>query len=42
MTMEDGKMSKEHRVFPHWMANEKRFHARRVRGSRVEYEIVED
>lgn len=35
-------MSKEHRVFPHWMANEKRFHARRVRGSRVEYEIVED
>ena len=29
-------------LFPHWMANEKRFHARRVRGSRVEYEIVED
>lgn len=29
-------------LFPHWMANGKRFHARRVRGSRVEYEIVED
>ena len=29
-------------LFPHWMANEKRFHARRVRGSRVEYEIVEN
>ena len=24
------------------MANGKRFHARRVRGSRVKYEIVED
>ena len=28
--------------FPHWMANGKRFHARRVRGSRVKYEIIED
>ena len=28
--------------FPYWKANGKRFHAHRVRGSRVEYEIVED
>lgn len=28
--------------FPHWKVNEKRFHARRVRGSKVEYEIIED
>ena len=29
-------------LFPHWMANGKRFHARRVRGSRVKCEIIED
>ena len=28
--------------FPHWKANGKRYHARRVRGSRVAYEIYED
>ena len=28
--------------FPHWKANCKRFHARRVKGSRVAYEIIED
>ena len=28
--------------FPYWKANGKRFHARRVIGSRVAYEIVED
>ena len=28
--------------FPHWKANGKRFHAERVRGSRVEYEIYID
>ena len=28
--------------FPHWKANGNHFHARRVRGSRVEYEIIED
>ena len=28
--------------FPHWKANGARFHAVRVKGSRVEYEIIED
>ena len=28
--------------YPHWKANGKRFHAERVRGSRVEYEIYID
>lgn len=28
--------------FPHWKANGKRFHAQRVKGSRVAYEIYED
>ena len=28
--------------FPHWKTNCKRFHAQRVRGSRVEYEIYRD
>ena len=28
--------------FPHWKANGKRFHAQRVKGSRVEYEIYLD
>ena len=28
--------------FPHWQANGIRYHARRVKGSRVEYEIIED
>ena len=28
--------------FPHWIANGKRYHARRVKGSRVAYEIIED
>ena len=28
--------------FPHWEANNIRFHAVRVKGSRVAYEIIED
>lgn len=28
--------------FPHWIANGKRYHAVRVKGSRVNYNIVED
>lgn len=28
--------------FPHWEANNRRFHAVRVKGSRVAYEIIED
>lgn len=28
--------------FPHWKANGKRYHAIRVKGSRVAYRIVED
>ena len=28
--------------FPHWKANGTTFHARRVKGYRVEYEIIED
>ena len=28
--------------FPHWKANGTHYHARRVKGSRVEYEIIED
>ena len=28
--------------FPHWKTNCQRFHARRVRGSRSEYEIIRD
>ena len=28
--------------FPYWKTNGRRFHARRVRGSRVAYEIIED
>ena len=28
--------------FPHWVANRKRYHAVRVKGSRVAYEIIED
>ena len=28
--------------FPHWVTNNQRFHAQRVRGSRVEYEIIRD
>ena len=28
--------------FPHWSANGKRFHAIRVKGSRVAYDIIED
>lgn len=28
--------------FPHWKANGAHYHARRVKGSRVEYEIIED
>lgn len=28
--------------FPHWQANGKRFHACRVKGSRVAYKIVKD
>ena len=28
--------------FPHWKVNGKRFHAVRVKGSRVAYEIIED
>lgn len=28
--------------FPHWKANGRRFHAQRVKGSRVEYEIHMD
>ena len=28
--------------FPHWEANGKRYHAVRVKGSRVAYEIIED
>lgn len=28
--------------FPHWRTNGRRFHARRVRGSRIEYEIIKD
>ena len=28
--------------FPHWKANGKRYHAVRVKGSRVAYEIIED
>ena len=28
--------------FPHWNANNERYHARRVRGSRVAYEIIRD
>lgn len=28
--------------FPHWKANGKRYHARRIKGSRVGYEIIED
>ena len=28
--------------FPHWKANGRRFHAIRVKGSRVKYEIIED
>ena len=27
---------------PHWKANGAHYHARRVKGSRVEYEIIED
>ena len=29
-------------LFPHWKANGKKYHAERVRGSRVEYEIYEN
>ena len=28
--------------FPHWKANGAHYHAHRVKGSRVEYEIIED
>ena len=28
--------------FPHWKANGAHYHARRVKGSRVDYEIIED
>ena len=28
--------------FPHWKANGAHYHARRVKGSRVKYEIIED
>lgn len=28
--------------FPHWKANGTHYHARRVKGSRVKYEIIED
>ena len=28
--------------FPHWRANGSAFHARRVKGSRVAYKIIED
>ena len=28
--------------FPHWKSNGKRYHAQRVKGSRVAYEIYED
>lgn len=28
--------------FPHWETNGKRYHATRVKGSRVAYEIIED
>ena len=28
--------------FPHWKANGAHYHTRRVKGSRVEYEIIED
>ena len=28
--------------FPHWKTNGRRFHARRVRGSRSKYEIIRD
>ena len=28
--------------FPHWEANSRRFHAVRIKGSRVEYKIIED
>ncbi len=28
--------------FPHWSTNGKRFHAIRVKGSRVAYDIIED
>lgn len=28
--------------FPHWKANGRAFHAQRIKGSRVEYEIIED
>ena len=28
--------------FPHWKANGTHYHARRAKGSRVEYEIIED
>lgn len=28
--------------FPHWKANERRFHAERVKGTRTDYIIIED
>lgn len=28
--------------FPHWNTNGRRFHARRIKGSRVAYKIIED